>query len=362
MADLIAGILGIEDSDRIFINTVGQSVVYNAVADVLAQWNANLTDMLQMFVSGVTTDHIQRYYSMEGGRLQEQGTLAPAGATRGAGQWDVGFPLRQYGTAWGYDEISLAYMTVQEMDRTLAQLTAQGINTVRFEILKALFNSAGIASYDDKIHPVYNIVPLANGDSVVYPPLAGSESGATDNHYLESGYLATAISDVNNPFETLVMELAEHFSGGNEEELEVVTFINRDEEAEVEALTDFTPIEDMHIAPGDDTARLTSAGPNVPGKIIGRVSDSWVSRWAWMPSGYMLSIAVAEEAPLKMRVDPADTGLPQGLGLVAGTDSKFPLHGAQYRHRFGLGVANRLNGAVMELANGGTYTIPTIYA
>lgn len=361
MADLIAGILGIEDSDRIFVNTVGQSVVFNAVQQILAQWNSNLNDMLQVFVSGTTTDYVQRYYSMEGGRLQEQGTLAPAAATRGAGHWDVGFPLRQYGTAWGYDEISMAYMTVMEMDRTLAQLTAQGINTVRFQILKALFNNVEISNYDDKIHPVYDIVPLANGDTVVYPPLAGSESGATDDHYLEAGYLASAISDTNNPFPVMVRELAEHF-GENEEELEVITFIHRDEEAEVEALTDFTPIEDMHVAPGDDTARLTSAGPNVPGKIIGRVSDSWVSRWPWMPSGYMFSLAIAEEAPLKMRVDPADTGLPQGLGLVAGTDSVFPLHGAQYRHRFGLGVANRLNGVAMELANGGTYTIPTVYA
>lgn len=362
MAKLISGLLGIEDTDRVFVNTVGQSVVYDAIQNILSQWNQNLTDMMQVFVSGVTTDHVQRFYSMEGGRLQEQGGLAPAGETRVAGQWDVGFPLRQYGTAWGYDEIGLAYLTVGQADRNLAGILSQGVNTVRFEILKALFNSTGIASYDDGINAAYNIVALANGDSVVYPPKAGSEDAATDNHYLESGYLATAISDSNNPFATMVLELAEHFGSGNEEELEVVTFIHRDEEAETEALTDFQPIEDMHIAPGDDTARLTSAGPNVPGKIIGRVSGTWVSRWAWMPSGYMLSVAVAEEAPLKMRVDPADTGLPQGLTLAGNFDHNFPLHGAQYRHRFGLGVANRLNGVVMELANGGSYTIPTAYA
>jgi len=32
-----------------------------------------------------------------------------------------------------------------------------------------------------------------------------------------------------------------------------------------------------------------------------------------------------------------------------------------WRHRMGYGVANRLNGVVMELAAGGTYTIPTVY-
>jgi hypothetical protein len=80
-----------------------------------------------------------------------------------------------------------------------------------------------------------------------------------------------------------------------------------------------------------------------------------------MESGYMMAMSIQEDAPLKMRVDPADTGLPQGLVLAGFQDSKFPLHGAQYRHRFGLGVANRLNGVVMELGTGGTYTIPTQY-
>jgi hypothetical protein len=35
--------------------------------------------------------------------------------------------------------------------------------------------------------------------------------------------------------------------------------------------------------------------------------------------------------------------------------------GAEWRTRFGVGVANRLNAVVMELGSGGTYTIPTGY-
>ena len=43
-------------------------------------------------------------------------------------------------------------------------------------------------------------------------------------------------------------------------------------------------------------------------------------------------------------------------------EKKHPIERLTWRHRFGFGVRNRLNGVVMELGTGGTYTIPTAYA
>ena len=65
--------------------------------------------------------------------------------------------------------------------------------------------------------------------------------------------------------------------------------------------------------------------------------------------------------PIMQRVDPADTGLPRGLALVA-RDENYPFTSSFYSHRFGFGVGNRLNGVVMELGTGGSYTVPTAYA
>jgi hypothetical protein len=62
-----------------------------------------------------------------------------------------------------------------------------------------------------------------------------------------------------------------------------------------------------------------------------------------------------------MRVDPASTGLGQGLQLVAESDTH-PFSASHYSHRFGLGAGNRLNGVVMELGTGGTYSIPSGYS
>ena len=74
----------------------------------------------------------------------------------------------------------------------------------------------------------------------------------------------------------------------------------------------------------------------------------------------MLSVDLDAEAPLKMRVDPADTGLARGFQLVA-EDERYPLKSSHYRHRFGLGAANRLHGVVMFLTTGSSYTISTTY-
>ena len=57
--------------------------------------------------------------------------------------------------------------------------------------------------------------------------------------------------------------------------------------------------------------------------------------------------------------DAKGAGLGTDLQLVA-TDEEFPFKDSVWRHRFGLAVANRLNGICVETAAGGNYTDPTI--
>jgi hypothetical protein len=65
-------------------------------------------------------------------------------------------------------------------------------------------------------------------------------------------------------------------------------------------------------------------------------------------------------APLLERIDPPDTRLSPGLQLVA-KEADHPFTSSYYSSRFGYGVGNRLNGVVLELGTGGTYTIPASY-
>lgn len=356
----IFGHLNLNDTDRVFNATVGQRAIYEAAAAYLARVNADIERALPVFVSGETSDHKLRYKLPGGGRLQKRQSDGSYGATKALGQWDVAFPLEDFGAQVAYNDVDRAYMTVAELDRHLETVAIQNVNTVRFQLLKALLNN----TQDTFVDPLWgslSIEPLANGDAVTYPPVLGSESEATDDHYLESNYAATAISDSNNPYETIVEELLEHFgesTGGDN----VTTFIHPDEAPETLDLTDFTEVPDQFIRSGDNVD-IPERLPSVPGKIIGRMTGPgacWVVQWRWIPTGYMLAVHLEEDAPLMRRVDPADTGLPRGLNLVANNE-EFPFEGSFWRNRFGYGVGNRLNGVVMELATGGTYTVPTAY-
>ena len=354
----IFGLLGLSDTDRSFLNTVGQSVVYTASQTLLQQYNADLAQAMSIFVQGTTTGFKERYKLPGGGRLQRRGGLAQSAAVKAYGSWDVAYPLEDFGAQLAESDIAMSYMTMDEYNRHLDTIMLQDMNTVRYEMLKALFNSTA-ATFVDPINGSLTIERLANGDSVTYPPVLGSETEATDTHYLESGYAATAISDTNNPYTTIRNELEEHFgvsTGGDN----IAVLINPAETPETEDLSDFDAVPDNFIRPGANVD-IPQNLPSVPGRCIGRTNGVWVFEWRWMPASYMFGIHLDAPRPLKMRVDPAETGLGTGLQLVA-TDETYPLSSAHYRHRFGFGCGNRLNGVALELGTGGTYTVPSSYS
>lgn len=353
---VIFGHLNLSDTDRVFNATQGQQVIYDAVSAYINRINAELNAAMAVFVERTTSDYKLRYKLPGGGHLQRRGSDGRYGAVKSYGQWDVAIPLEDFGTQVAGNDVDMAYMTVAELDRHVSTVVSQNVNTVRYEILRAILNSA----QDTFIDPLWGslaIEPLANGDAVTYPPVLGAEAEATDNHYLESGYLSAAISDTNNPYTTIRDELEEHFgapTGGSN----IVVFINNAQVAITKTLTSFTEVPDRFIRTGDNTDVPIGLPATLPGKIIGRCDGVWVVEWRPIPANYMLGVHMDATPALLRRIDPADTGLGDGLMLVA-QDDAFPFNGSFWRHRFGVGVGNRLNGVVMELGNGGTYTVPT---
>lgn len=355
----IFGALNLGDSDRVFLSTLGQAVVYDAVNQVLAQHSADMAAAMSVFVERTTTEYKLRYKLPGGGRLQRMAGQAQAGAVKAYGGWDVAFPLEEFGAQIAADRVAFAYMTAQDLDRHLSTVLIQNVNTVRFEILKALLNNTQ-DTFVDPLRGSLSIEPLANSDSVTYPPVIGSETEATETHYLESGYAASAISDSNNPYATVVSELEEHV-GTPVGFSNIAVFINNAQVAKSQALTDFDEVSDRFVRPGADSDVPTGLPANLPGRVIGRVSGAWVVEWRWIPANYMVAVHLDAPPPLIRRIDPEDTGLGDGLMLVSESDT-YPFTASHYSHRFGVGAGNRLNGVVMELGTGGTYSIPSGYS
>lgn len=360
----IYGLLGISDSDRVYLSTLGQGLVLDAVREYVNGVNAELNSAYGVFVERKTEDYKLRYKLPGGGRMQASG-FAPQGTpalVKVTGQWDVAFPLQSFRDAMGGDRISMAYMTAQDLERHLSTIRTRYINTYRFELLKALLNNTQ-RTFTDEQWGALAIEPLANGDTVTFPPVLGSESEATDDHYLETNYTVANLSDTNNPIATAVAELEEHFGTptGNSN---IACFGGKTWADKITAtLTEFVDVDDMGIKPGQDTATVVNTPKGLPGRIRGRCSNSgaWIIEWRWVPANYQITIHLDEAAPLMERNDPAFTGLPRGLALIAKDDS-LPFETSYYDARFGLGAGNRLNGVVTEFGTGGTYTIPSGYS
>lgn len=354
----IFGHLNISDTERAFNATVGQRVLFEAAQAYVNRANSILARLTSIFIARTTSDFKLRYKLPGGGYLQRRQPDGRYGAVKAQGSWDVAFPLIDVGAMIAGNDVAMAYMTVGELENHINTIVVQNVNVVRHEILRRLFKST-TDTFNDDIHGSLTIQPLANGDTVTYPPVIGSASEATDTHYLESGYAESAISDTNDPYEVIVPEITEHFgerAGGQN----VVTFINDSARGETQALTDFFEVNDNYIRTGANTDVPINL-PNVPGRIIGRhKAGTWISVWNFVPSNYALGVHLETDAPLIRRIDPADTGLGDGLQLVS-EHEEFPFEESVWRHRFGVGAGNRLNGVVMEFGTGGSYTIPTIY-
>lgn len=354
----IFGALRLSDTDYAFKSTQGQAIIYEAIREHLAMHNAALDAMTSIFVERTTEDYKLRYRLPGGGRLQKRGTQSPVAAVKPYGYWDVAFPLEDYAASVAMDDVTRAYTSVADLEATVNNVVVQDLNTVRWELLRALFGNTA-KTFADENRGDLTIQPLANGDSVVYPPVIGSDTEATDNHYLASGYTAANISDTNDPYVTVIAELEEHFGAvtGNSP---IAVLINSAQTTKTRGLAGVVEVQDRWIDPGDSTAVPTGL-PFIPGKVIGRhMEGAWISQWDYIPSGYMLAVHLGAPKPLYQRVDPAETGLPRGLALVA-EDQAFPFNSATWRHRFGFGAANRLNGVVIQITDG-SYSVPTAYA
>lgn len=354
----IFGAIGLNDTDRVFAATAGQQVVLELINAYVDRLNSDMAAAMSIFVSETTDLHTRRYKLPGNTYLQRRGLQAQPATQKAYGGYDVAFPLEDFSAQIAGDDVSMAYMTAGDLQRHLSTVTTSYANTVRYEILNRMLYSANPSlSFIDPLWGTLTVKGLANGDTDTYPPVLGSLSEATENHYIESGYAGTAISDTNNPYPTIRNELEEHFgavTGGEN----IVVFHNNAETPYIEALTDIDLVVDSFIRTGVNTSFPINL-PNVPGRIIGRINGCWAVEWRWIPAHYMLGVHLEVEAPLYMRVDPSDTGLGQGLQLVA-RDTEFPFQSAFWRARFGVGAANRLNGVAFELGSGGTYTDPTV--
>ena len=354
----IFGLAQLSAADYQFMRQADNRLIYEATNTYLQQAMKEMRESARLFVEGTTTKAKEQYQLPMGGRMQERTGNVKSDAVRRNGKWDVAYPLKEFGDAVATTDVDFAYMSPQEFQTHIDGVIIRASNTYRFEILKRIFKNTTDTFTDPRLGSL-TIQPLANGTGgELYPPVHGSEDEATANHYLESGYVASAISDTNNPVKTMTDILVLRYgrmTGG----IPITTSINSAQRAKIEALTNFRPYVPNAIQAGADTDRVVG-NPLGVGETIGYINSSWIDVWDWMPENYMVSVFIDAPKALHERIDLPEVGLGSGLQLVA-QENVYPALFNEWRWRFGLGTSNRLSAVVMELGSGGSYTIPTIY-
>lgn len=353
------GHLNIADADRPFTIVQGQEVMYRETELIFQRWNADMEGALKLFVEETTENFKMRYKLPGNGYLQEEGPQSESAAVKANGSWDIALPLRQYGAAMSWDDVTLGYMSMKEFENHVQTVINQNNNTVFYLILKALFNNANV-TFNDPIHGNLTCVPLANGDSVVYPPVFGSTTEATANFYLAPNYTEATISNTNNPFKT-IRDTLEPYWGFPQGGSPIVALVNTSAVSYAKLLAGFDEFTNRYLMPGANITTLTDLPPEFQGgRIVGVCDGVVIVEWPRMPSGWMIGLHMDAPKPLKRRRDPADTGLNVGLQLKT-RDEQYPFENARWRHRVGFGVGNRLNAVVVALNGTSSYSIPTAY-
>jgi hypothetical protein len=345
------GIMGMGDVKNMSVTQIGQRIVFDAVNQLVDRYNAELAEIERFFVAGETTEPQVTYIMPGGGMMQESTDMSRPGAVRPPLGWPVGFEIRDARDQVAWDDVALAYATVEQVQATVNNVQIRHTNWVRFHLMRALFNNT-TRTFVDPLFGNVTVYPLASGDATVYPPVIAATVGATDNHYL--AFNQASISDANNPFPTWRAELEEHGIAGD-----IVALANPTQVAQIKAMTNFVDVADTALRVNQGVEAVYSGRP-VPGTIVGYVDGVWISEWRWMPAGYIYMTATEAPAPLMRRVDRAAIPGRGELRLIA-TQTEFPFIESFWRDRHGYGVANRLNGLVGQIT-GATYVIPSGYA
>jgi hypothetical protein len=324
-------------------------VVATAIQQSVDAHNAEINAITGLFAER-TTARTARFLQGGNNRLQPLDENGRARPIKPSGHYDVAFPIRDAGTAWGANYKALNKMTVQDANRVTAAMLTADATWMRDQIMGALFASASY-TYDDPDGDL-TIQPLASGDSVTYPR-GGTVAASADTHQLAT---ADAIADATDPFQTIVDELTEHPENGGD----VVVLVPSNLVSAIRDLALFHAVADPNLRRGANSDELIgSVSVPLPGAQIGyHEAGAHIVEWKGLPSNYVIATTTDGERALRMREEP-EANL-QGFNMVAERNDH-PFYESQWLRSAGFGAYNRTGALVMRFGNG-TYATPTGYS
>ena len=346
---------GFVNLQNVFAEVIDDSrvrVVDTAIQRSVAEHNRQLDAVMGLFVEK-TDEFKTRFKQTNGARLQPLDEYGRARPIQVLGYYDIAFPIRDAGIAWGTTYKASKKITVADANRITNTMLIGDRVWMRDQLLGAIFNNASY-NFTDPEHGTLAVQGLANGDSVKYLK-QNSTVTATDTHYRAQ---ANAIADGNDdPFPSIYDDLVEHPENGGE----VIALVPTNLLASIQALAGFHEALDPDIAPALTAARLTGSlsGVALPGPVKGKHDAGvWIVEWKGLPDSYMVAVMTASEKPIMQREEP-EASL-KGFYQVPEPRNDHPYYERQWARHAGFGGNNRAGALVYRVGNG-AYAVPTGY-
>jgi hypothetical protein len=335
------------------IRDYGEGRMADDIARLLAAYNNVVRDELDT-LADITTERIMGYAGNVQGTMTRVDEFGRAAPQKTVVSGNLGFPLwmEQFTLQW--TRKWMENHTPMEMLEQVQGAQIADALALQSSLRTALFTPTNY-TFLDKLVDNYSlgVKALANADGAPIPagPNGESFNGATHTHYLVCATPGTlAAADMT----ALITTVAEHYNVGK-----VYVYANAAQETTIRGLTGFTPLNPVQIIPATTAAAATGNldTQQLYDRQIGFFGNQAAEVWIkpWIPSGYLHAFIVGQQTKKVLAIRERRAG---SLALtIAADNEQFPLRAQTMEREYGIGVQNRIGGAVLDITNG-SYTTP----
>jgi hypothetical protein len=329
----------------------GEDLAWQAISVALDAHNSQVNEMMGALVER-TTDARRSYGTGDTKTMDELDQWGLSDAQKISAAVTVDFPLRRYGNPLQWTRQWMVSNSAAQLAAEVTAIFDADRNNIIRQVKRAVYTTANSTFIDKLGYPAnvsLAVKAFANNDGSGYPLGPNGETFATShNHYLANATLTTTVAT------NLITAVQEHYNTG-----QPVVVINSADEAGWRALTGFVALVDPRVTLNTAANQpiLRANYTDLYNRDIGYYGNALIRIRPWAIANYAFAYIEGQAPVLAMRV-PSQAPELGNLNFNY-EDERMPLRARNYERQFGVGVWQRVGGAVLQF-NNGTYSTPTI--